>query len=181
MLAAVLVLGSGPFAVAQDAAQQAPASQPAKVQPVDYRKLKELLPADAAGQKRSRHEGEKVSIGEFVFTKATADYAKEEPAETDPNVTIEIMDYGASPQMAAIVSAWQQLDIDKESDGGYEKTTKIKDQPAYEQYRNDGKSGEVQIWVASRYHVNVRTTNLSSDDLKKLVQTLPIEKLKELK
>lgn len=164
------------------AAQQAPAaSQPAKVQPIDFRKLKELMPADAAGVKRSSNEGEKMNLGEMSFSKATAQFNKPEPADNDPSVTIEIVDYGGAPGMGEVITAWQQMEIDKESDGGHEKSTKVKDQPAYEQYRNEGKSGQVQVWVASRYYVNLQTTNVSKEELKKIADSLPIEKLKELK
>jgi hypothetical protein len=158
-----------------------PASQPAKVQPVDFRKLKELMPAELNGVKRSSNDGEKMTLGEFSFTNARAEYAKPEPGENDPNITVEIVDYGGAQGMAAAFTAWQQMEIDKESDNGYEKTTKVKDQPAYEQYQNEGKSGQVQVWVAGRFYVNVQTTNLSKEDLKKVAESLPIEKVKDLK
>jgi hypothetical protein len=174
---------------AQDAAapagkqqqQQAPASQPAKVQPIDFRKLKELMPAELAGIKRSNNEGQKTSLGEFQFSQASATYEKADAGEKDPHVTVEIMDYGAAPGMGQIAAAWQQLDIDKESDGGYEKTTKVKGNPAYETYTNESKSGQVQVWVGNRFYVNVNTTNLSGEELKKLVESLPLEKLAQLK
>ena len=171
------------FAVSQLArGEDAPAaSQPAKTQPIDFRKLKELMPEKLADIKRSKNEGQKVSLGEFVMSQATGTYAPEEPKETDPTITVEIMDYSANPGMAEAMAAWQTVQIDNEGDSGFERTTKIADQPAHEQYQNEGKSGQIQVFVAKRYYVNVTTTNLSADQLKKLAESLPIKKLAELK
>jgi hypothetical protein len=176
VVASAIVLGGAQFAHAGEAP---PASQPAKKPPMDFRKLKELMPAELNGIKRSKNEGEKITLGEFTMSQATAEYAKAEPAETDPRIEIQIMDYAASPEMGAAMTAWSQLQIDKDSDAGYERTTKIKDQPAYEEYQNEGKSGHVQIWVAQRFYLNLQTTNLSGDDVKKLLESLPIDKLIE--
>ena len=68
----IAVVASLPFARAEDK----PASQPAKVQPVDYKKLKELLPEEAAGVKRSTHEGENQTMGEWSISNARAEYSK---------------------------------------------------------------------------------------------------------
>ena len=174
VIAGAIVLGGVQFAHAGEAP---PASQPAKKPPMDFRKLKEFMPAEVNGIKRSKNEGEKVSFGEFTMSQATAEYAKAEPAENDPRIEIQIMDYAASPEMGAAITAWSQLQIDKDSDAGYERTLKIKDQPAYETYQNEGKNGQVQIWVEKRFYLNLQTTNLSGDDVKKLVESLPIDKL----
>src|SRR5204863_5930939 len=112
-----------------------------------------------------------------VLSKATANYRKAEPGEKDPQISVEITDYGSAQPMAASMAAWQNIQIDKESDSGYERTTKIKDQPAYETYQNEGKSGNVQIFVAGRFIINLQTTNVSGEDIKKITENLPIEKL----
>ena len=162
-------------------ADDKPTTQPTKNEPIDFRKLKELMPTEISGVTRSNSEGEKLSFGEFVISKATATYAKSDPGEKDPQVTVEITDYGSAKPMAAGLTAWQTIQIDKESDNGYERTTKIKDQPAYETYQNEGKSGNVQIFVASRFIVTLQTTNLSGEDVKKIAESLPIEKLAAMK
>jgi hypothetical protein len=162
-------------------ADDKPTTQPAKSEPIDFRKLKELMPAELGGVNRSNNEGEKVSIGDFVLSKATANYRKAESGEKDPQITVEIMDYGSAQPMAAGLTAWQTIQVDKESDSGYERTTKVKDQPAYETYQNEGKSGNVQIFVASRFIITLQTTNLSGEDVKRIAESLPIEKLAEMK
>ena len=174
---ALLMLSSLRLALADDRS----ASQPAKVDPVDFRKLKELMPAEAAGVKRSNNEGEKVSIANFVLSKANAEYSKSDAGENAPRVTIEIVDYGGAPEMGMAAGAWSGMQIDKESDAGYEKTTKIKDQPAYEQYQKEGKSGELHVIVGGRFLLNIQTANLASEELKKIGESLPIDKILILK
>ena len=191
-LAGLVMFGAGQFSYGADApaepaapaapatpAAPAPASQPAKKPPIDFRKLKEMMPAELAGVKRSENNGEKVSIGEFNVSTAHAEYAKPEAGENDPRITVEIADYASAPEMGNVMTVWQQMEIDKESDNGYEKTTKVKEQPAYETYQNEGKSGQIQVWVAKRFYLNVQTTNLTAEQLKKLAESLPVDKLVE--
>ena len=174
VIAIAVVLGG---LVQVSAAGEPPASQPAKKAPLDFRKIKEFMPAEVAGVKRSKNEGEKIALGEFVMSQATAEYAKAEAGENDPRVELQIMDYASSPEMGAAMTAWQTIEIDKESDSGHERTLKVKEQPAYETYQKEGKSGQVQIWIEKRFYMNVQTTNLSAEDVKKLVESLPIDKL----
>ena len=176
VLAAAVVFGTVKVAAI---AGETPASKPAKKTPVDFRKLKEFMPDQLGGVKRSSNKGEKIAAGEMVITQAQAEYAKAEPAENDPSVNVEIFDYSGAGDMAAVATAWQQLQIDKESDDGYERTTKIKEQPAFETYQNAAKSGQVQLWVGGRFYVNVQTRNLPADQVKKVVESLPIEKMLE--
>jgi hypothetical protein len=171
---AVVVIGS---VQRTRAADPAPASQPARKPPIDFRKLKEFMPAELNGIKRTKNEGEKIALGDFVLTQAQAEYSKTEPAENDPTIEVQIMDYAGATDMGAAVTAWTQMQVDRESDSGYERTTKIKDQPAFETYQNEGKNGEIQLWIGGRFYLDVKTTNLSGAEVKKLAESLPIEKL----
>src|SRR5215211_676002 len=63
---------AAPAAPAAPTAPAAPAAPPAKKPPIDFRKLKEMMPAELAGVKRSELSGEKVSIGELIVSTARA-------------------------------------------------------------------------------------------------------------
>src|SRR5262249_10855774 len=123
-----------------------PASQPAKVEPIDYHKLKDLLPDTLAGEKRSNAEGEKTSAGEVSFSRASAEYG-DTSKENAPTYHLEIFDYSATPGMGEGMAAWQNLEVDKEGDNGFEKTLKLADQPGLESYHKEGKDGSIQVWV----------------------------------
>jgi hypothetical protein len=156
------------------------ASQPAKVEAVDYKKLKELMPAEVAGLKRTDNSGEKNKIGDFQLSQAKATYTKE--ADDAPRVTIEIIDYGSAPGMSEGIAAWTQLEVDRDSDSGHEKTLKIKDKyAAYETFQKDGQSGNLQIYVAKRYIVTIATSNLPAEQLQKTAEAISLDKLEALK
>ena len=180
-LIALLVVGGCAVSLVRAEDEKPAASQPAKVQPIDYKKLKELMPAEVAGIKRSNNEGQKNGIGEFVISQATAEYQKPEGGDNAPSVHIELIDYGGAAGMGEAIAAWSKMEVDKDSDSGYERTTKVKGHPAFETYQNEGKSGQLQIWVNNRLYLNVQTTNISVDDFKKLGDSLPVEKIAELK
>ena len=91
------------------------------------------------------------------------------------------MDYGANQELGEIASAWKMLEIDKESDTGYEKTTKVGAFPAYEQFDTDNKHGQLQVWVGGRFYVNVTTYNVTVEDFKKIAEKLDVAKLADLK
>lgn len=178
VLIAMLLISLGSRPLRAD--DQPPASQPAKVPPVDYHKLKDVMPEEMSGIKRSHLEGQKSGFGNVVLTQATAEYKKPNAADNDPSITIELIDY-SSTGMGDVANAWDKMNIDQESDSGFERTLKIKDQPAFEQYQNHGKSGTVMIFIANRFSLHMTTTNLSADDFKKLAETLPVEKVAALK
>ena len=149
-----------------------------KPQPIDYKKLKELMPDKLLDQQRTKLEGEKISIGEFIMSQATATFGDKDDA---PRFEVQFIDYSASKAMAEGMTAWKSIEIDKEGDDGFERTTKIAEQPAFQSFQKEGKSGQVNIFVAGRYLVTVQLNNVTGDDVKKVGDALPIAKLVELK
>ena len=181
VIAAALVAGSVQTTRAEDAAAAPATSQPASAGPIDYKKLKDLVPDKLTDLKRTNLEGQKISAGDLNMSQVTAQFGPEEGKENAPEAHVEITDYAATKAVAEGLTAWQSLTIDKEGDSGIEKTFKIEDQPAYETWQADGKSGQVMLFVAKRYLVTVNGTNVTADQLKKLAEALPIKKLAELK
>ena len=155
--------------------------KPAAADAVDFRKLKELLPAELNGIKRNEHTGEKIKLGEFVMSTAKAEYGTNSEKENPPTITVEIQDFGATKGMADALTIWSTAEIDRDGDDGYEKTLKVKEHPAKETWNKESKSGEIMVWVAKRYIVTLRTENLPSEQMKKAAETLPLDKLAALK
>jgi hypothetical protein len=154
-------------------------TQPAK-EPVDYKKLKELLPDTLVDIKRTDAKGEKVAAGEMKLSQAQGTYGSKE-GDNPPTIDLTIVDYGAAPGVAEGMAVWSKLDIDQESDSGYEKTTKVGGFPALIQFQNDGKHGTLQIFVADRFMVTAESHNLADDQFKKIGDALPLDKLAALK
>lgn len=188
LLLAIAFLFSAPV-TAQDkpAADSGAAKKEKKVEPVDFRKLKELFPAEVAGLKRARAEGQRMKLGDFSFVQAEAVYENPVPddqpddAPPAPSVNVTIMDYAATETAAGFAALWADADIDQEGDSGYQKTLKVSGHPAYETYDREGKSGSLQIYVAKRYIVNINLSNLPAEKMQDVAKAIQIEKLAALK
>ena len=176
-LAVALLVGALQFVRAHDQ----PATQPGKAQPVDFHKLQELMPAEAVGVTRSDLGGENISVGNMPFSRANADYTKPDSDGSDARASIEIADYGAAPQMVAGMTAWRMAPVNVQNDQGYTRTVKFKDFPAMETYTRDGDSRQLMVLVADRFLVQLETAHVAEAEFKKLIESLPLEKLATLK
>jgi hypothetical protein len=146
--------------------------------PVDFRKLKELLPEKAAGLKRIEATGERSGAMGFTISRAEAKYGD----DGQTAVHIEIFDTGGIAGVGTMVlAAWTMADIDKETSTGYEKTTTLEGYKGYEKYDSQSKSGELNVLVADRFVVNINGNNLSDKKLKSILTSLDLNKLSKLK
>jgi len=149
-----------------------------KVEPIDFRKLKELLPEEIDGFKRTEFSGEKNGAVGFTISTAQARYKK----GADSSIKIEILDTGGLAGMTTMaLAAWTMADIDKETESGYEKTTTLEGYKAFEKYNNNSKSGELNVLVADRYIVNVDGNDVTIEELKEILGDLDLKKLADLK
>lgn len=147
------------------------------VDPVDFRSLKELLPASAAGLERTEATGEKNGAMGYGISQAQGRYEKE-----DASVEVEIMDTGGVGGMAMMgMAAWAMADVDKETATGYEKTTRINGMKAFEKYDNQSKDGEINVIVGDRFVVNVKGRNVTMDQMKDTLGDMDLAKLAALK
>jgi len=164
-------------AMREMAAQAEEMEKNGPVETVDFRSLKELLPADADGLPRKEASGEKNGTAGFTYSTAKGDYANDDQSET---IELTIIDGGGSPMMMGL-AAWSMMEVDKESDNGYEKTTKMGDNKAYEKYDNANKSGEVNVLISKRFVVSAKGRGVSMDKIKAALNDIDLDKLASLK
>ena len=146
------------------------------VDPVDFRKLKEMLPSRAGGLERTEATGEKNGAMGFSISQAEAKY---ERGET--NMEVNIVDTGGVGGMAMMgMAAWAMAEVDKETATGYEKTTTIDGHKAYEKYDNEGKDGELNVIVGDRFIVTVKGRNVSMDQMKDTLDDVDLSKLAKM-
>lgn len=146
------------------------------VDPVDFRKLKEMLPASAAGMERTEASGEKNGAMGFSLSQAEGKYEKD-----DASMEVNIVDTGGVGGMAMMgMAAWAMAEVDKETSTGYEKTTRIDGNKAYEKYDNERKNGELNILVGDRFIVSVKGRNVSMDQMKDTLDDLDLDKLAKM-
>ena len=83
--------------------------------------------------------------------------------------------------LTAMAAGWAMVDIDKESDTGYEKTTTYKGQKAHEQYTKESQHGEIEVLVGNRFIVEAKGNSVKMDDLKAALGKIDIGKLDGMK
>jgi hypothetical protein len=72
-------------------------------------------------------------------------------------------------------------EIDKESDDGYEKTTKFRGFKAYEKYSKKGKQGSLSLIVVERFLVSVDGQGVTMKDIQKAMDAVNLKKLARMK
>lgn len=164
-------------AMKEMAAQAEEMQKNGPVATVDFRSLKELLPADADGLPRKEANGEKTGAAGFSISTATGKYANNDGTES---IEISIADGGGSPMMMGL-AAWAMIEVDKETENGYEKTSKIGDNKSYEKYDNAEKDGEVAVLVNKRFIVTAKGRGVPMDKIKEALNDVDLGKLGSLK
>ncbi|BBM69463.1 hypothetical protein [Rhodothermus marinus] len=143
----------------------------------DFRKLKALLPEEAAGLPRVRAEGSKGGAFGIRTSKAEAFYE-----EGDRSLHIEIVDPGTLQGFAALGYSWMQQDIDQEDEDGYERTLTLDGRRAYEKVtRYDGTiEAELSTVVADRFVVSLEGTNVPPEALREVLRSMDLAVLEEM-
>jgi hypothetical protein len=146
---------------------------------VDFRVLKELLPEDINGMPRTSSDGEKNSAMGFTLSRAEARY---ETQGTNSSIKIEISDVGAMTGAAAMATyAWASMEVDRENETGYEKTTTIKGYRGYEKFDRQTNYGELSLMVGGRFMVELEGNEVPMDALKAALDKIDLGKLEGMK
>ncbi len=150
-----------------------------KYEVVDFRELKVLLPETLGDLKRNNSSGEKNSAMGFTVSQAKADYSSEDGVKY---VNVEIMDFGGATGWGGIAAwGWTMVEVDKETETGYEKTTKYKGHKAFESYDNQYQSGTIDVLVANRFMVSIDGSNVPMDFIMAALDGIDISKLEGMK
>lgn len=147
-------------------------------EPVDFRKLKEALPQELAGFEKGDTSGEKnnafgIAVSEAKQSFRTADGSK--------RVRFEITDPGSLAGPFAVANVWLNVEVDKESDDGYEKTATVAGRKVHEKWSKSGKRGEVQMVVGNRFMVEISAEGVEMGDVKALLGRIDVAKLEAMK
>lgn len=137
---------------------------------VDFRILKDALPDKVQGMERVSHTGQKTGIAGLNISTADAEYR-----DGDKTISITLLDSGGFGAALAGLADWSQLEIDKETDQGYERTTMIDGKRAYEKYDRTSRIGEIAMIAADRFLVNVKGNNITEEDLRMAVSKIHLK------
>ncbi len=147
-------------------------------EPIDFRKLKEALPQELAGFEKGESSGEKnnafgIAVSEAKQSFRTADGSK--------SVRFEITDPGSLAGPFALANMWMNIEIDKETSNGYEKTSNVGGRKLHEKWSKSSQHAEVKMVVGNRFMVEVDARGVDVNDVKALLAKIDVAKLESMK
>lgn len=142
------------------------------VKPVDFRALKDLLPASVAGLERRDASGQSGEAMGMKGSSATGNYTGDNGAQ----MTLEIADLGSLSGLAGLASKFDPK-MEKETDTTYERTQRIDGQLVHQQYNRQSRSGSFNVMVGNRFAVTVNGSNLPPETLAAAVKAVDTSKL----
>jgi hypothetical protein len=148
------------------------------VEPINFRELKTLLPESIGGMKRENSSGETTATMGMKVSHVKARYT----AGKGTQLRLKITDTGSMSGFAGLASAgWAMVEIDRESDTGYEKTSTVNGRKMHEKWNSKRKRGEVDMIVGGRFILELRGTGMEMEDLKQALAAIDLKKPEGLK
>jgi hypothetical protein len=144
---------------------------------VDFRDLKALLPETIGTLKRTSAEGEKSAAMGFGVSQATGKYK----GDGEGRVRIKLIDTAGVGGMAIAAFGLAGLEVDKETEDGYERTSTLGGRKVFEKYNSRSKRGEIKALVGNRFVVEVDGDDVPMETIKDVLGSkLDLAKLETL-
>jgi len=142
------------------------------VKPVDFHRLKDMLPERIDGLKRTEASGQSGEAMGIKGSSATARYSD----GANASLEVEISDLGSLSELAALAGKFDPT-MEKETSTGYERTTKVNGQLVHERYDRRDRSGEVSVILNNRFSVTVNGSGVDASVLTGALKELDLSKL----
>lgn len=147
------------------------------VESLPTERIKQFVPEELAGLKRSDFSAERNNAMGMQMSTARGRYT----ADNGASIELEVADVGTAKGVLAF-AGWSGLESDKETDHGYDKTYHQGEQLVHERWDSQSKSGEYSLVVAERFTVKASGSNVDSIDvLKAAVNQVNLSGLEALK
>jgi hypothetical protein len=145
------------------------------VEPVSFRDLQVALPTVSGWTMEGKAKGEKMT-SPVPFSQTEARYTN-----GDASMDVKVVDSGFSQLLVAPWAMFLTAGYEKETDEGYEKSTKVAGHPGFEKWDSEDKSGELNFVVGRRFLVTVEGNNLSdAKDMHAFAEKMDLAKLAAL-
>ena len=76
---------------------------------------------------------------------------------------------------------WLNIEVDKETGDGYEKTSTVDGRKLHEKWSKSGQHGSVQLVVGNRFMVDVDAQGIEINEVKSLIGKIDVAKLEAMK
>ncbi len=148
--------------------------EPAKtVMPIDFRKLREHLPAELPGLPRTSASGERSSAMGIHVSTAEGVYSDGEGA----SITIQLSDMGSMGGLLAMAQFGMAMgEFDRETDTGFERTTRWRGHRAVEEFDTRHRTGKITI-MADAVVMNIEGQGVDFAQLEEARDTVAFDDL----
>lgn len=143
-----------------------------KIEIINFRKLKERMPEKLAGMKRTGHDGQTTGIGNMKVSTANATYKGD-----DKSLDISMTDTGGLGMAFGGMAFWSKLEIDKENEDGFERTTEIDGHKAYQKYDKNNKRSEIAVIYDDRILVTLSGRGFTFDEMEDILEDIDGENI----
>jgi hypothetical protein len=123
------------------------------VEPVSFKVLQAAFP-EIDGWEKEKPTGERMT-NPVPFSQATVRYTK-----GDQSIEAKLVDSGFNQLLIAPLSMYLSAGYERETEEGYEKSTKIGNNPGWETWKSESKSGELNAVVGKRFILTLEGQNL---------------------
>ena len=123
--------------------------------PLDSKVLKEALPK-IDGWQQSNLKGEQATFGAISYARAEADYTNGKI-----NIHMGVADATHVKPMIMGILAAANMNYQRETETGYEKSFKQGDMIGIEKFDKSSNSGELSVVYKGRYFINITADNLT--------------------
>lgn len=175
---AVAAAGEAMKALGAMAGAAAGAAGSGSFDPVDFRRLREVLPTELPGFGKPASSGEKTSVFGISVSEAKQRFRATDGARS---VEIKVLDPGTMSGPFALAHSWLSIEVDKESADGYEKTSTNQGRRMHESWQKSGQRAEIRTVVGGRFLVEVETVGLPMAETRALLSRIDFGKLEAMK
>ena len=145
------------------------------VDPVSFRELQAAF-GDLSGWEKGKATGERMTAP-VNFSVAKISYTK-----GDSRVEAEISDSAFNQMLLVPFSMFLTTGYEKETEDGYEKSTKVGDFPGFEKWNKSNKNGELTAIVNKRFIVQVNGHDIADPKVvHEAMASIDLKKLASLK
>jgi len=147
-----------------------------KVESLPTDRMKALLPESLAGLPRKSISAERNNALGMQVSKSEAEYG----GDAGTPLTVEITDVGGA-QGIMMLAGWANIEEDKETGSGYEKTYHQDGRLVHEEWNNSSQTGKYTVILGERFITEVRGHAASMDQLKGALAGLNLAGIEALK
>ncbi len=137
-----------------------------------------FLPATLGALPRRTFETERNAALGMQVSRSEARYGRDDGS--GPDVKVEITDLGGA-QGIMLMAAWAGVEMERETENGYEKTYRDGDRVVHEEWRKSSGDGQYSVILAERFLVSAEGSGIDMAGLKATVAAHDLKGLEALK